>query len=75
MPRKGRPATLTAHGPCPTGMEVLPSTARGAWSVASHVVFAMGQALLGGVAWVLPYWRWLLRVIYSSALLTLPLMW
>lgn len=57
------------------GMEVLPSTARGAWSVASHVVFALGQALLGGVAWVLPYWRWLLRVIYSSALITLPLMW
>ncbi|XP_026271624.1 organic cation transporter protein-like [Frankliniella occidentalis] len=57
------------------GMEVLPSSARGAWSVASHVVFALGQALLGAVAWALPYWRWLLRALYSSALLTLPLLW
>ena len=57
------------------GMEVLPSSARGAWSVASHVVFALGQAVLGAVAWLLPYWRWLLRALYSAALLSLPLLW
>lgn len=57
------------------GMEILPPRARGAWSVATHVVFALALAALASIAWLVPYWRWLLRVLYSAALLSLPLLW
>lgn len=57
------------------GMELVPTASRGAWSAISHVIFALGLALLGVVAWLLPRWRLLLRVVYGSALLCLAALW
>ncbi|KAK3921204.1 Solute carrier family 22 member 21 [Frankliniella fusca] len=57
------------------GMELMPVKARGAWSAITHVIFAVGLALLGVLAWLLPHWRLLLRVVYGSALLCLAALW
>ena len=56
-------------------MELVPTRWRGGWTACSHVMFAVGLATLGGAAWLLPHWRWLLRVIYGSALLCLAALW
>lgn len=53
----------------------MPISSRGAWSAISHVVFASGLGLLGCVAWLLPSWRLLLRVVYGSGLLCLAALW
>ncbi|XP_034255789.1 solute carrier family 22 member 21-like [Thrips palmi] len=57
------------------GMELMPTASRGAWSAVSHVVFTVGLVVLGCVAWLLPSWRLLLRVIYGSGLLCLAALW
>lgn len=56
-------------------MELMPDRSRGAWSALGHVIFALGFSLLGGVAWLLPRWRLLLRVVYGSSLLCLAAVW
>ncbi|XP_034251017.1 organic cation transporter protein-like [Thrips palmi] len=57
------------------GMELLPPRMRGGWSAYSHVIWGIGLAGLGGLAWAMPYWRWLLRVSYLLALASLSFLW
>lgn len=57
------------------GMELMPTRWRGAWTAYSHIMFATGLATLGAVSWALPYWRWMLRVLYGSSLLCLAALW
>lgn len=57
------------------GMEMLPTRMRGGWSAYSHVIWGVGLAGLGGIAWAMPYWRWLLRVSYLLALVSLSFLW
>lgn len=60
---------------CCAGMELLPPRMRGGWSAYSHVIWGIGLAGLGGIAWAMPYWRWLLRVSYFAALASLSFLW
>ncbi|XP_026281211.1 solute carrier family 22 member 21-like [Frankliniella occidentalis] len=57
------------------GMELLPPRMRGGWSAYSHVVWGLGLAGLGGIAWGMPYWRWLLRLSYCIGLASLSVLW
>ncbi|KAE8739717.1 hypothetical protein FOCC_FOCC014811 [Frankliniella occidentalis] len=40
-----------------------------------HVVWGLGLAGLGGIAWGMPYWRWLLRLSYCIGLASLSVLW
>lgn len=45
------------------------------WSAFTHSVYAVGEAILGGVAWALQDWRWILRAFYGPAVLSIAVLW
>ncbi|XP_026286905.1 organic cation transporter protein isoform X1 [Frankliniella occidentalis] len=57
------------------GMELMGPQKRVMWSAFTHSVYAVGEALLGGVAWALQDWRWILRAFYGPAILSLAVLW
>ncbi|KAJ1531644.1 hypothetical protein ONE63_000315 [Megalurothrips usitatus] len=57
------------------GMELMGPQKRVMWSAFTHSVYAVGEAVLGGVAWALQDWRWILRAFYGPAILSLAVLW
>lgn len=56
-------------------MELMGPQKRVLWSAFTHSVYAVGEAVLGGVAWALQDWRWILRAFYGPAVLSLAVLW
>ncbi|XP_034253555.1 organic cation transporter protein-like isoform X2 [Thrips palmi] len=57
------------------GMELMGPQKRVLWSAFTHSVYAVGEAVLGGVAWALQDWRWILRAFYGPAVLSIAVLW